>query len=91
MAITKKQKSELIQQYTKDLSSATTVIIVKQHAIPVNIANQIRMDIKATDAKMNVLRKRLFLKCLKDAGLEEVKVENLEGSVCALYIGSDES
>lgn len=78
MTITKDKKKELLAKYTKDLSNAKNAVIVQQKSIPVNIANQIRMEIRTTDGEMNVIKKRIFLRALKDAGFEEVKVETLE-------------
>jgi ribosomal protein L10 len=36
------------------------------------------------------VRKRLFLRALKDAGLEEVTVDQLDGSIFALYANENE-
>ncbi len=90
MTITKAKKDELLAKYTKDLSGAKTAVIVQQKGIPVNIANKIRMEIKTNDGEMNIIKKRIFLRALKDAGLEDVKVETLEGPVFALYSHENE-
>ena len=90
MTITKEKKQQLLAKYTKDLSGAKTAVIVQQKAIPVNIANKIRMEIKTTDGEMNIIKKRIFLRALKDAGLEDVKVDVLEGPVFALYSHENE-
>lgn len=90
MTITKDKKNELFAKYKKDLASATSAVIVQQKSIPVNIANKIRMEINTTDGKMNIIKKRIFLKALKDAWLEEIDVESLEWSVFALYAHEDE-
>jgi ribosomal protein L10 len=90
MAITKNQKEHLIQRYVKDLKDANTTVIVKQNAVSVSMASNIRKEVSAQDGKLNVVRKRLFLKALKDAGLEEIGLENLEGAVFALYSKENE-
>jgi len=90
MTITKAKKDELLAKYKKDLSGAKTAVIVQQKSIPVNIANKIRMEIKTTDGEMNVIKKRIFLRALKDAGLEDVKVDVLEWPVFALYSHENE-
>jgi len=36
------------------------------------------MELKGTDGNMSIIKKRIFLKALKDAGLEEVNVNVLE-------------
>jgi len=90
MTITKEKKQQLLAKYREDLGNATNAVIVQQKAVPVNVANKIRMEIKTTDGKMNVIKKRIFLRALKDAGLEDVNVDVLEGPVFALYAHENE-
>jgi len=90
MTITKEKKQQLLAKYTKDLSGAKTAVIVQQKGVPVNIANKIRMEIKTNEGEMNIIKKRIFLRALKDAGLEDVKVDVLEGPVFALYSHENE-
>ena len=90
MAITKDKKKQILAQYVQDLSGATNAVIVRQSGIPVTLANQIRMDLKATDGKMSIIKKRIFLRALKDAGLEEIGVDRLDGPVLALYAKENE-
>lgn len=65
-------------------------MIVKQSAIPVTLANKMRIELSNAEGKMNIIKKRIFLRALKDAGLEEVGVDALEGPVFALYAQNDE-
>lgn len=90
MTITKEKKNQLLAKYREDLSKATNAVIVKQSGIPVTLANKIRMELKVADGNMNIIKKRIFLKALKDAGLEEINVDTLEGSVFALYATENE-
>lgn len=90
MTITKEKKHQLLAKYKSDLSGATNAVIVKQSWIAVTVANQIRMDLKTADGEMNIIKKRIFLRALKDAGLEEVNVDTLEGAVFALYAHDNE-
>ncbi|MEI7919110.1 MAG: 50S ribosomal protein L10 [bacterium] len=90
MTITKEKKQQLLAKYREDLGSATNAVIIQQKSIPVNVANKIRMEVKTTDGKMNVIKKRIFLRALKDAGLEDVNVDVLEGPVFALYAHENE-
>ena len=90
MTITKAKKDQLLVKYKENLSGATNAVIVKQSGIPVTVANKIRMELKTANGEMNIIKKRIFLKALKDAGLEEVKVETLEGPVFALYAHENE-
>lgn len=90
MAITKDKKKELLATYVSDLKNAKTAVIIKQSSVPVTMANKIRMELKNADGKMSIVKKRIFLKALKDAGLEDVNVDVLEGSVFALYSKENE-
>lgn len=90
MAITKAKKVDLIKQYIQDLSDAKNTVIVKQTGISVSTATRVRKDVLVNDGKLNVVRKRLFLRALKDAGLEEVKVDQLDGAIFALYANENE-
>ncbi len=90
MAITKDKKKQLLKWYVTDLENAKNAVIVKQSAIPVTLANKIRIELSNAEGKMNIIKKRIFLRALKDAGLEEVSVDALEGPVFALYAQNDE-
>jgi|GEM_PF-681980 len=90
MAISKDQKKGLVQGYGKDLSSASNVVILKQSGIPVNESNALRIGLDNVGGKINIVRKRLFLRSLADAGYETVEHKTLDGAIVALYSTSDE-
>jgi len=90
MTITKAKKDQLFAKYKNDLGGAANAVIVKQTGIAVPVANKIRMELKTANGEMNIIKKRIFLKALKDAGLEEVNVDKLEWSVFALYAHENE-
>lgn len=90
MTITKGKKDELFAKYKADLNGATNAVVVQQKSIPVNVANKIRIDMKATHGDMNIIKKRIFVKAIKEVGLEEINVDALEGSVFALYAHENE-
>ncbi len=90
MAITKQQKQQLIDTYIQDLKDAKTTVIVKQSGIAVSTATRVRKEVSTKAGKLNVVRKRLFLRALKEAGLEEVGLEKLDGSIFALHSQEDE-
>lgn len=90
MTITKEKKHLLLAKYKEDLMGSTNAVIIKQSGIPVTLANNIRMELKGTDGNMSIIKKRIFLRALKDAGLEEVNVDVLEGPVFALYAHENE-
>lgn len=85
MAISKDKKNELMKQYIQDLSEANNVVVLKQEKVSVNKANRLRKDIKSANGRYNVIRKRLFMKALKESGCDDVDLDKLEGSVVVLY------
>lgn len=90
MTISKEKKVELVKQYVQDLQSAKNVVILQQSGIPVVGATQMRKGVLEADGKFNVVRKKLFLLALKEAGYEDVAESDLEGSVVVLYANGDE-
>ena len=90
MTITKAKKDQLLAKYKNDLVGSANAVIVKQSGIAVTVANKMRMELRTADGEMNIIKKRIFLRALKDAGLEEVNVDALEWSVFALYSHENE-
>lgn len=90
MAITRQKKEELIKNYVNDLQNSDNLVIVQQSWIVVTDATKIRRSVMNIWWKFNVIRKRLFLMALKEAWYEEIKVEDLDWSVVALYARGDQ-
>ena len=90
MAITKDKKKALLKQYVEDLKNAGTTYVINQNAIPVEISTKVRKEIKSADARINVVRKRIFLKAVKEAGLEVVDLSNLQGATVAIYANKED-
>lgn len=47
MALTKKQKQELVKKYATMLSQSETTVAVQQDKIPVPVFSRIRSDVRA--------------------------------------------
>jgi len=67
MAITKEKKQDLVKQYVADLQDAKNLVLVKQTWVLVSADTNVRREVRAEDWKFNVVRKRLFLRALKEA------------------------
>ncbi|HCY20706.1 TPA: 50S ribosomal protein L10 [Patescibacteria group bacterium] len=78
MAITKDKKKELLKQYVESLKNAGSTYVIKQNAIPVDVSTKVRKEMKLADAKFNVVRKRIFLKAVEEAGLEKIDLALLQ-------------
>ncbi len=91
MAISRGKKSELLEQYQKSLAKANSVVVIKQDAVPVNRSTNMRGELFSTDGEFQVVKKRLFLKAVKEAGYEDVTLDDLQGSISVLYVSSEDA
>lgn len=85
MAITKDKKKELLKQYVESLKNAGSTYVIKQNAIPVDVSTKVRKEMKLADAKFNVVRKRIFLKAVEEAGLEKIDLALLQWATVAIF------
>ncbi len=85
MAITRAKKEKILNSYIDELSKASWAYALSQYSISVNEMNKIRMDLAKEWAKLMVVKKKVFLKGLQDAGVEEVWLDKLPGSVMMLF------
>lgn len=85
MALTRKQKESLVDNYKVDIESSSNIVLLKQSWIPVNEINKLRNSIVEFGAKMVVVKKRVFLSTAISSGLWEVSLDDLEWSVIALF------
>lgn len=90
MALTRKEKVHLLEAYKKNLESSKNVIAMRQQSIPVNEINTVRSQMAEVNGKMLVVKKRIFLNVLKEAGYEWWELKDLDGSVVVVYSYDDE-
>jgi ribosomal protein L10 len=67
MAISKDLKAKLIEQYVAQIKGASNAVIVQQNAISVTSATQVRKGIKDAQGSYTVVRKKLFIRAVKEA------------------------
>lgn len=90
MAITREKKKQLVEQYVSNLWHATNAVILQQNGINVSTATGVRKTVKAANGTYTVVRKRLFLRAIKEAGLPELQIDNLPGSVVVVTAWQDD-
>jgi len=90
MALTKKQKLQLAEQYKDYLAKAKNVVVVKQSWVPVNDMTVIRKWLFGVDGMYKVVKKRVFLKAIESTDNESVDESLLEDSVAILCAYDDE-
>ena len=81
MAITRQKKEELIEQYIADLKNASNAVLVKQVGIKTNTSTVVRHQVKDAGGSYTVAKKRLLLRAAKDAGVQEISLQDVDGSV----------
>ena len=90
MAITKEKKQDLIKQYVQDLQEAKNLILIKESALPVSKSTDVRKEIRWQEWKFNVIRKKLFLRALKEAWYSEINLDQMPWAAVAVYANGDE-
>lgn len=90
MAISKDLKKKLIEQYVTEIKNASNAVVVQQNGVTVASATQVRKGIVDAQWKYLVVRKRLFMRAVKEAGLPELTMEDLPWSI-VLVTATDEA
>lgn len=90
MALTRKDKEQLLEAYKKDLQWAKNVVALKQYSIPVNEINSLRMDMFDAWWKFSTIKKRVFIKFASENWLEWWALEDMDWSVSLVYSYEDE-
>jgi len=90
MAITKEKKQSLINEYIQDLQEANNLVLIKQSGLSVSTDTNVRRSVRDENGKYNVVRKRLFLRALNEAGYSQVDLDQMPGSAVAIYAKWDE-
>ncbi len=89
MAFTKDRKKALVEEYKNLIGAAKNIVVMKQSSIPVNEINNVRMSVYEDGWKLQVVKKRLFLRALKESGYD-VDLNVLDWSIIVLYSLEDE-
>jgi len=90
MTINKEQKTKLIAEYVEALKSTKSVVIVQQSWVGVNSTSQMRISLSEVWWQYRVVRKRLLLRAVKEAKLQDIWIEDLDGSVAILLFDDEE-
>jgi len=85
MTINKDQKVQLVAEYLEQIKSAKNIVVVQQSWVVVNVMNKMRSSLESTWADYRVVRKRLFLRAIKESWVQDVGIGDLAGSVAILF------
>lgn len=91
MALTKAQKSDVIQEVSDLLKSSKMTVIAKYEGTPVKSLQTLRREAKASGTKVKVVKNRLVIQAIKATeGLKDVDTSALEGMLLYAFNSEDE-
>lgn len=90
MALTRQQKSDLINQYAQKFSSDKAVVLVEQSGLPVDDVVSFKKELAQTGGTSRVVKKRLLLQTAVRNGYEDASVGTLKGSLVALSLDPED-
>ena len=84
MALLKAQKLELAKRYVEELEGAKNIVLLKQYGLPVNEITMLRRGVATAEGKLQVVKKRVFLKGI-EGKFDGVTLDTLDGSIVVMY------
>lgn len=84
MAITRERKAERLQQYLEHLRNSQGVILTDYRGLKVSEVEGLRRSLRGTQTTYQVVKNRIFLRAMKELGLE-MPGEWLEGPVAVAF------
>jgi len=88
MALTKKDKIVLVNEYEQLIKDSTNLVVLGYEAIPVSESVSMRKQFRDEDALYKVVKKKVFLRALSNLWIE-VDVETLPSSIAVLFLKND--
>ena len=84
----RKEKQFLLDEIKQLLDGSSAFILTKYQGLDPNLASEFRMSVVETGGLYHVVKKRVFLKAAKEAGVS-VDEEALNGHIGIVYPGQD--
>ena len=88
MALTKKEKVQLVSEYEQLIKDADNMVVLNYEAIPVSASVAMRKQFKTEWALYKVVKKKVFTLAVKNAGLD-VDIDKLTSSIAVLFLKWD--
>ena len=88
MALTKKEKAQLVNEYEQLINDAENIVVLNYDAITVSDSVAMRKQFRKEWALYKVVKKRVFALAAEKAGLE-VELSNLSSSIAVLFLQWD--
>ena len=90
MAISKNQKTRMVQDLVAELKNSKSVAFAYNKGISVAEQKELRLALQEVQGRLIVIKKTLFKIAIKEAGLPEVPTENLTGPIMVAFAHEDE-
>ncbi|MDQ5889956.1 MAG: large subunit ribosomal protein [Patescibacteria group bacterium] len=87
MALTKEKKSQILDKVKKAVADSASVVFVNFHGLPVNLADDLRGNLRNSDTSYMVAKKTLAKLALSSSNIEG-EMPELPGEIALAY-GSD--
>jgi len=88
MALTKKEKIKLVEDYEKLIWDVENLIVMNYDAIPVSVSVSLRKELKKNSALYKVVKKRVFVKALEKLWYD-VDLSRLPNAISVLWVKDD--
>ena len=88
MALTKKEKRQLVESYEQLIKEADNIVVVNYESISVSTSVAMRKQFKQEGAFYKVVKKKVFARALENAWYE-VDLDKLPLSIAALFLKWD--
>lgn len=90
MAITRSQKEEILQELVDKFKQAKSVVFAEYRGLTVKDVARVRAELRAKGVDYKVAKKTLLRLAAKEAGMEEIPNEVMEGPISAVFSFEDE-
>jgi len=90
MAKTKLQKEQTVKQLVEGIKNAKTVVIAAYDGLQVSDSQDLREKCTAENVQVISVKKTLLKLALEQAGINDVDVKGIQGSVAVIFSTQDE-
>lgn len=84
MPLLKEGKKQLAKQYLENVKEARNAVVLSLEGIPVNQINQVRMAVSDAQGKLEIVKKRVFMKGM-EGSFEGLTLEQAPAAIAVLY------
>ena len=88
MALTKKEKVQLVKEYEQLLKDSENAIVLGYEAIPVSVSVAMRKEFRQSGALYKVVKKKVFARAAEEIGYE-VDLSQMTNSIAVLFTTDD--